>query len=164
MKLIRKIEIITKEDIKEIKIGFFNFLDYIKERYLINKNLIKNFLKFHLYEKYKNYQNYKDILEYESHDHFIELIILIKRKLELLQKKLNTDYTRDEQDMQRLSELIKLADNLIIIIKENGLVEKHPEYQKLSKSFFNKLYRLHDKLWYNYQNLNEIKDLNETNS
>ena len=151
-----------EKDWIEIKNGYNNFLIDCEFYYRYLESFfskIFKYLKFHLYQKYQNYYNYSDILEYESHDHFIELIILIKRKLELLEKKLKKDFTRDEQDMQRLNELIILADQLISIIEENGLVEKHQEYQKLSKSFFNKLYRLHDKLWYNYQNIEkDIKD------
>jgi len=43
--------------------------------------------------------------------------------------------------------LISILDKMIDIALKNSDVTKHQEYQKLSKSFFNKLHRLHDKLW-----------------
>jgi len=155
-------------DIKEIKNGYFNFIKYLRINIkLFNRKIrkqyqfYKNIILFHLYYKFLNYKKYEDILSFENDDHFLELILIIKRKLELLKKQLKTDLTFDENNLQRLQELIELADTLIEIIKENSLVEKNQEYQKLSKSFFNKLYRLHDKLWYNYQNIE--KEENEKN-
>ncbi len=143
-------------EIQEIKNGYFNFIKYIKVNLKLCFKSIKKFFmnfldrfKFYTYKYwyYKKHEKYFNNLFYQKHDHFFELIQLINDKLKLLKVELQKDYDFDPKDMERLDDIINLGDQLLNIIETEGLVEKNKEYQKLSKSYFNKLYRLHDKLY-----------------
>jgi len=141
---------------EKIKKGYENFLKYIRVNTKICIKTIKKFIRdfvdrFKFYTYYywyfKNFESYLMDIYYHKHDHFFELIQIINGKLRLMKKELEKDIDFDPKDMERLNDIIKIGDHLLEIIKQEGLVEKNQEYQKLAKSYFNKLYRLHDKLY-----------------
>jgi len=141
---------------EEIKKGYQNFIKYLRVNTkicikIIKKNFLKirDLLKFYLYYYwyFKQQEQYLSNIFFHQHDHFYELIEIINGKLKLMKKELEKDFDFDPKDMKRLENIIEIGDQLLNIIKERGLIEKDPEYQKLAKSYFSKLYRLHDKLY-----------------
>lgn len=151
---------------EEIKIGYKNFIKYVKVNIKIEYKFIKRIIleirdlfKYYTYQYWyiKNNKDFFDEIFYHNHDHYLEILTLIIEKLKLMKKELKKDYDFDPKDMERLNDIINLGDQLLKIIKEKGLVEKDQEYQKLAKSFFNKLYRLHNKL-YSIKDFQSIKN------
>jgi hypothetical protein len=131
----------------------------IKRMFFKYKRNLKDFLKF-IYIYYfstSDQRNYIIPLSGHDNEHFIELIEIINYKLKFMRSELKKDYDFDNKDLDRLNDIISISDQLIEKIELNGLVEKDEEYQRLAKSFFNKLYRIHDKLYsivkfQNYEN------------
>ena len=159
-----------KSKINLYKNKFKNFFYYLKKYLKINIKICLRSIKktiskigdlnkfiFYYYWYYKKNETYLKEIFFHNHDHFNELIQIITSKLKLMKKELEKDFDFDFKDMERLNDIIKIGDRLQMIIKSEGLVEKNQEYQKLAKSFFNKLYRLHDKL-YSIKEFQNIKD------
>ncbi len=130
-----------KRIFKKIKNFLNNQWIYIKNKiYLFYENYIACFY---------NFLKWKDVICIDNQYDFVFLLLILKRKLELIEHGWGT-YTNHENDYdekEKLQELISMLNRMIDIALENQNVSKHQEYQKLSKSFFNKLHRLHDKLW-----------------
>ena len=130
---------------KKIKNKIYNIYNYLKK---ILYNTI--YLKIeNLIACYYNFKKWKSIICIDNQYDFVFLLAVIKRKLELIEQVWgdHTNHENDYDEKEKLKELINLLNNLIDIALENDDVSKNQEYQKLSKSFFNKLHRLHDKLW-----------------
>ena len=129
----------------KIKKKFKDYFNYLK---LIFIN--KLYLKVERYIAcYYNFKKWKDVICIDNQYDFIFLLLILKRKLELIEKNWgdHTDHENDYDEKEKLIELIQLLDKMINIALIENDVSKNQEYQKLSKSFFNKLHRLHDKLW-----------------
>jgi hypothetical protein len=138
-------------------------LNYIKYKIHFAFNKIKEKLKYYkilfkakislFYEQYfacfYNFLRWRKIICIDNQYDYIFLLLIIKRKLELIEEVWGkyTNHENDYDEKEKLQELIQLLDKLIDIALNEKDVSKHIEYQKLSKSFFNKLHRLHDKLW-----------------
>ena len=119
----------------------------IKEAIKLHCIHYKNYIEFKLRWFFKKPDIYLKSLAYEENNHYIEIIYLIQYKLKKLKEELKKDIDFNPKDIERLDDLINLSNQMIDIINKEGLTENNNEYQKLSKSFFNKLYRLHDKLY-----------------
>ena len=129
----------------KIKKKFKKYLNYLKI-ILINKIYLKieNYIAC-----YYNFKKWKNVICIDNQYDFVYLLLIIKRKLELIEQVWgdHTDHENDYDEKEKLQELINLLDKMIDIALNENNVSKNQEYQKLSKSFFNKLHRLHDKLW-----------------
>jgi len=154
--MVTKQQFLNFIELEEIKKGYKNFIKYLRVNLKICiKSIEKNFLKirdlfkFYLYYYwyFKQQESYLSNIFFHQHDHFFELIEIINGKLKLMKEELEKDFDFDPKDMKRLENIIEIGDHLLELIKERGLIEKDLEYQKLAKSYFSKLYRLHDKLY-----------------
>jgi Cu2+-containing amine oxidase len=145
------------------------FLKEIHKFTIFSLNQIKDYLIF-LYNYFLINPDQREKLKiflFDEHTHYIELINLIKIKLENMRSVLAKDIDFDKKDLERLDDLIIQAEKLIELIEQKGLTEKDFEYQKIAKSFFSKLYRLHDKLYsvreFQFLNIVENKKINKEN-
>jgi len=140
----------------KIKIKFNNFFNDLKESIKINCFYYKAYLELQ-YEtyirskilKHSNRLLWKDVINIDDQRDFIYLLLILHRKLQLMEKVwgTSTNHENDYDEKEKLQDLLNILDEMISIALENRDVTKHERYQKLSRSFFNKLHRLHDKLW-----------------
>jgi len=98
---------------------------------------------------YYNFLKWRKVICIDNQYDFIFLLLILRHKLSLIESVWgkHTNHEHDYDEKEKLQELISILDKMIDIALKNSDVTKHQEYQKLSKSFFNKLHRLHDKLW-----------------
>jgi len=121
----------------------------IKKWFLLKIDIIKAFYEIRVLDKIiirRNHRRWKKVIDIDYDYHFVYLIIIIRHKLNLIEEVWgkNTNHEKDYEEKEKLQELIKDADWLI----DKILLEDHnsEEYKKRSKSFFNKLDRIHTKL------------------
>ena len=116
------------------------------------KNKIKNKL-FLIYERYLacyyNFLKWRKVICIDNQYDYVYLLVILRHKLSLIESNwgTSTNHANDYDEKEKLQELINLLDDMIDISLTEQDVTKNTEYQRLSKSFFNKLHRLHDKLW-----------------
>ena len=121
-----------------------------------------NFFKKHFKKLYlfwmrllhciENFKNWKDLICIDYQFDNLALLLILKKKLELIESVwgVSTNHEKDYEEKKKLQELISLLNEMInfhLKIDDKNILEKNKDYQKLSLSFFNKLHRLHDKLW-----------------
>ena len=140
-KLKIKINNFFRDLIKSIKINYLYYKAYLElqyEIYIRSKIL-----------KYSNWLLWKDVIDIDDQNDFVYLLLIMQRKLQLIEKVwgVGTNHEGDFDEKEKLQDLLNILDEMISIALENKDVTKHERYQKLSRSFFNKLHRLHDKLW-----------------
>ena len=100
----------------------------------------------------ENFNNWKDLICIDYQFDNLALLLILKKKLELIESVwgVSTNHEKDYEEKKKLQELISLLNEMInfhLKIDDKNILEKDKDYQKLSLSFFNKLHRLHDKLW-----------------
>ena len=94
----------------------------------------------------RNYKRWKEVIDIDNDYHFVYLLVIIRHKLKLIEEMWGkyTDHEKDYEEKEKLQELIDDVDWLINEILLGDY--KSEEYKKRSKSFFNKLDRIHTKL------------------
>jgi len=94
----------------------------------------------------RNHKRWKEVIDIDNDYHFVYLLVIIRHKLKLVEEMWGkyTDHEKDYEEKEKLQELIEDADWLINEVLLGDY--KSEEYKKRSKSFFNKLDRIHTKL------------------
>jgi hypothetical protein len=123
---------------------FEKFLENIKKKIKI--------LYFRVNHCIENFLNWKDIICLDYQYDNLSLLLILRKKLSLIEKVwgVSTNHEKDYEEKEKLQELINLLNKMIAFhleVNDKREIEKNKDYQKLSLSFFNKLHRLHDKLW-----------------
>ena len=135
-----------------IKLKIHKFISWIRFELFYIKFEIKDYVFTKIERFYKcknNLSNWRKVICVDDQKDFIYLLLILKKKLELIEKEwgTHTDHENDYEEKEKLQELINTLEKMINIALLKNDVSKDENYQKLSKSFFNKLHRLHDKLW-----------------
>jgi len=125
----------------------------LKNDFLLSMKIKYEYLKFKIIDKFfvckYNYYKWRDVICNDNQYDFVFLLFVIRKKLKLIEEHwgTHTNHEHDYKEKEKLQELIDDLDRMIDIAVTYQDVSKHEEYQKISKSFFLKLHRLHDKLW-----------------
>jgi len=127
-------------------------LKTIKDYYLTLKMMVEYHWDTYLRDKWiykNNIKKWDPILKIDCQSDPVFLLLVIRHKLSLIEKiwGTSTRHEGDYDEKEKLQELVEMLDKMIDISLVSEDIIHDKEYQKLSRSFFNKLHRLHDKLF-----------------